>query len=89
MSETTGWQPIETVPRDKTVDVWVADTFGDGVRWTDVKVHGDLPFSLLAWRTNDAGQLESTEYWPHENGQYLAAWLPVPSPPTTIERTEA
>ena len=80
----TAWQPIETVPKGKFVDVWVVDDEDDvpnGSRWTDVKVLGSAPYLLVLPNTSPDGDL-GVPFHPEENGVWISHWMERPAPPS-------
>jgi hypothetical protein len=62
------WQPIETAPKDKVIDIWLKN----GHRWSDCY----YDTICHEWRTSrPAGYLISV----HERG--VTHWMPLPEPP--------
>lgn len=72
----TGWQPIETAPRDCVTEC---------IFWCQGEVDGWVLFGVLVpgepqWLSRQS--YDATDYWPHENGGYLTHWMPLPAAPT-------
>lgn len=90
------WHDISTVPFGVKVDVWIWEVdgapTGEGFRFPEVEVIGEQPcVGLKTWRTNDDGQVEEDEFWPHENGCYASNWRHLPANPAlpAIRKVEA
>jgi hypothetical protein len=64
----SGWQPIETAPKDGLIDIWLSE----GKRWCDCYYDSITD----EWRTSrPSGRL----VW--IKAQYVTHWMPLPAPP--------
>ena len=80
----SGWQPIETAPKDGTL----VDLFVDGHRETDCCWHRlDWEIAYLHWPADSMGWAT----WSERDGEYgriepaPTHWQPLPAPPQTPE----
>jgi hypothetical protein len=68
----SAWQPIETAPKDRLIDIWTVGFRSDPHRVSDVyydNICGE-------WRTSrPAGQLVCVKE------RYVTHWMPLPEPP--------
>ena len=83
----SGWQPIETAPKDGTL----VDLFVDGHREADCCWHRlDWEIAHLQWPTDSMGWAT----WSERDGEYgrfdpaPTHWQPFPAPPQTPEGTK-
>jgi hypothetical protein len=70
---TDKWQPIETAPRDRLIDIWF-----NGKRWTECYYDSICD----EWRTSRPGGLLVSV-----KARYVTHWMPLPPPP--MEQTNA
>lgn len=81
------WQPIETAPLGRTIDVYVWGLLDvgldDGFRWCEVKFVNAVPQRLSVWHESepDDGDGYWRDYELSENGQFASHWMPIAEAP--------
>jgi len=77
MSEITGWQPIETAPKNKQV---IMLFFPNGC---DMQMVEKSKIGLGFWDTDDWYHLDSRGFSMTYLGEIPTHWMPLPDPPST------
>ena len=67
------WQPIETAPKDRLIDIWIKNSDTQGVRWAGCYYDQITD----QWRTAPGGHL----MW--VPAKAVTHWQPLPTPPAT------
>ena len=86
----SGWRDISTAPKDgKFIDLWVIDSSGDGYRIADCywkTPRGEYDEKHEGWYGRPAG---GDFFCFLEPSWRLTHWMPLPTPPSTQEATQA